>query len=78
MNILLSVHEGLLKKKYFSEYIMADLGKLGKITENTGTKAWTESELSAKIKGMDICITHWGSPAITEKVLENAGMMTRV
>ncbi|MBN1624679.1 MAG: hydroxyacid dehydrogenase [Clostridia bacterium] len=78
MDILLSVNNGLLKNKYFPEYIMKALSMLGTVHQNHLDRAWTEEELAENIKGMDICITHWGSPKITEKVLENADKLKLV
>ena len=72
MNILLSVYEGIIKKKYFPHHIMKKLESLGNVKQNMLDRPWTEDELTEEIKGMDICITHWQSPQITPKVLENA------
>lgn len=78
MNILLSVHDGFLKKKYFPEYIMESLSQLGNLHQNTLERPWTEEELAENISGKDICITHWGSPKITSKVLEKADSLKLV
>jgi len=78
MNILLSVHDGYLKEKYFPENIMADLGKIGKVYQNNLDRPWTEEELADNMTGMDICITHWGSPKITPFVLEKADKLKLV
>lgn len=78
MNILLSVHNGFLKDKYFPPYIMESLSAMGTLYQNTLDRPWTEDELALNIQGMDICITHWGSPKITTKVLESAGSLKLV
>ncbi|MBN2558630.1 MAG: hydroxyacid dehydrogenase [Clostridia bacterium] len=78
MNILLSVHNGIIKDKYFPGYIMEALGKLGRIKQNTNDRPWTEEELSENIKGMDVCITHWQSPKITPEVLACADRLKLV
>jgi phosphoglycerate dehydrogenase-like enzyme len=78
MDILLSVNDGLLKNKYFPDYIMEGLSALGTIHQNNLDRPWTEEELAENIKGKDICITHWGSPKITEKVLERADKLKLV
>ncbi|MDX1357622.1 MAG: hydroxyacid dehydrogenase [Clostridia bacterium] len=72
MNILLSVHEGIIKDKYFPPQIMEKLEAFGTVKQNMLDRPWTESELAEEIRGMDACITHWQSPQITPKVLENA------
>ncbi len=72
MNILLSVCEGMIKEKYFPRKIMKKLEALGHVKQNMLDRPWTEEELAEEIKGMDVCITHWQSPQITPKVLENA------
>ena len=78
MNILLSVHEGSLREKYFPGYIMDELSELGTVHVNGLDRPWTEDELAGNIRGMDICITHWGSPKITAEVLENADKLKLV
>ncbi len=75
MNILLSVHEGLLKEKYFPKNIIEQLEKLGYVKQNMLDRPWTEEELTDEIKDMDMCITHWQSPQITPNVLKNAGSL---
>lgn len=72
MKILLSLHDGVIKDKYFPQSIIKKLEKLGKLMQNTLDRPWTEDELAQAIKGIDICITHWGSPQITSKVVNNA------
>lgn len=72
MNILLNVCNGIIKNKYFPKQIMDRLESLGNITQNTLDRPWTEDELAENIVGIDVCITHWESPQITEKVVKNA------
>ncbi len=78
MDILLSVNEGLFRDKYFPDYIIKELSSIGTLHQNNLDRPWTEEELAENIKGKDICITHWGSPQITEKVLENADRLKLV
>ena len=78
MNILLSVHDGILKEKYFPKHIMNGLSMLGDVYQNKLDRPWTEDELSRNISGMDVCITHWGSPKITPEVLEKADSLKLV
>lgn len=78
MNILLSVHDGVLKNKYYPDYIMKSLKEIGTLHQNHLDRPWTEDELAQNIEGMDICITHWGSPQITPKVLETADSLKLV
>jgi phosphoglycerate dehydrogenase-like enzyme len=78
MDILLSVNDGLLKNKYFPDYIMKALSELGTVHQNNLDRPWTEEELAENIIGKDICITHWGSPKITDAVLENADRLKLV
>ena len=72
MNILLSVHDGPFKKKYYPEHIMKALSEFGTVYQNHLDRPWTEEELIENIIGIDICITHWGSPQITGNVLKKA------
>ncbi len=78
MKILLSVHEGVIKEKYFPQFIIKELETIGSVVQNNLDRPWTEDELAQKIKGADICITHWGSPQITAKVVENADKLKLV
>ncbi|MFO7611514.1 MAG: hydroxyacid dehydrogenase, partial [Clostridia bacterium] len=78
MDILLSVHDGIIKDKYFPGYIVDALGKLGSIWQNEKSEPWTEEELAENIKGMDVCVTHWHSPKITPAVLANADRLKLV
>lgn len=72
MKILLSVYEGIIKEKYFPPHIMKKLEAYGSVRQNMLDRPWTEDELAEEIKGMDVLITHWQSPQVTPKVLENA------
>lgn len=73
MNILLNLHNCIVKDKYFPKVIMDKLSAIGTVRQNELDRPWTESELAEEIKGAEICITHWGSPQITAEVAENAG-----
>lgn len=50
----------------------ADLNKLGNVIRYDREDRMTSSDLAARIKGVDALITGWGTPKVTEEVLNNA------
>jgi phosphoglycerate dehydrogenase-like enzyme len=78
MEILLSLHEGVVKNKYFPLSIIEKMESLGTVRQNMLDRPWTEKELAREIENADICVTHWGSPRITDKVVENANKLKLV
>lgn len=69
--VLVSVNRALLKRISEPE----DLEKLKSFSEvylNPWNRDLSEEELARLIRGVDGCITSWGSPKITGKVLEEA------
>ncbi len=60
---------------YFPEEVMKRLANMGEVTINTKNLPMTEEELKESIRDVDICVTHWASPAFTEAVLKNANRL---
>lgn len=73
MNILITIENGENRKIYFPKPVLDAFGALGNVRINHMDRRFTERELAENIKGMDICVTHWGCPRFTREVLENAG-----
>lgn len=57
-------------KSFFDDAVIADINSMGNAYFADHTLS--EEELSELIGGYDVCITCWGSPKISEKVLKNA------
>ena len=60
---------------YFPDEVMERLKAIGEVTVNPKSVPMTEEELKESIKDVDICVTHWASPAFTENVLKNANRL---
>ena len=51
---------------------MAALEHIGTVHWNTLGRQYTQDELGAAVRGMDICVTGWGTPVFDEAVLAQA------
>jgi phosphoglycerate dehydrogenase-like enzyme len=78
MNILVSIPQDDRRRKYFPEEAFEELRKLGNVYLNDSDRHFSEEEFAERIKGMDVCITHWGSPKFTGKALRNADRLKMV
>jgi phosphoglycerate dehydrogenase-like enzyme len=72
MNILFTTENGPTKDIYFPGEALLKLEKLGKVTYNNSGDEFSEAQLAENIREKDACLTHWGCPTFTEKVLRNA------
>jgi len=72
MDILVTVPEGELRETFFPERLRERLEALGTVTWVEATGNLTEAELRDRIGGIDVLVTGWGSPRVTEGVLEAA------
>ena len=72
LNVLITLQKGDTRKKYFPESTITALKKYGNVFFNESDNRYTEEQLAKAIKDIDICITHWGCPEFSEKVLKNA------
>src|SRR5262249_55032192 len=75
MNILFTTENGFVKATYFPAGVIERLENLGNVVYNPKDAPLTEDELATAIGDIDVCITHWGCPAFTEKVLDSAKRM---
>jgi len=69
--ILVTIPRGLLEKVSTDEDI-EKIKSFADVVFNDKDRNLTEEELSELIKGVDGCITSWGSPRFTREVLANA------
>ena len=79
MNILLTLEERLIEGSHRSLYFPKDaldkIKKLGKLSINDLSKPFTEDELTERLEDVEICISHWGCPRFSKKVLDAAGKL---
>ena len=60
---------------FFDADAMAALEHIGTVHWNTLGRQYTQDELGAAVRGMDICVTGWGTPVFDEAVLAQAGRL---
>jgi phosphoglycerate dehydrogenase-like enzyme len=75
MNILIPLPLNNVRKEHFPEEVIEELRKLGRVYLNNEHRHFSEDEFAEQIEDMDICITHWGCPKFTDKVLEKANRL---
>ncbi len=77
--ILFTTEEGATKQKYFSSTALSALEKFGEVVYNPNRgHAFNENQLREAVRGVDVCITHWGCPRFTAAVLENADRLALI
>ena len=72
MKTLIAVTDSALKKTIFNTTVIEMLSSISEICWLEEGKTYTSSDLLHYIWDCDACITSWGSPKITEKVVHNA------
>ena len=77
MNILVALPENL-RETFIPDEVARRIEQIGNVTWNTKGANYTEEELREKIRGMDVCMTGWGIPRFTARVLENADRLKLV
>jgi len=74
MNILVTLPENL-RKTFIPEDVAHKIEQIGNVIWNDKGANYTEEELREKIRDIDVCITGWGVPKFTARVLENANRL---
>jgi phosphoglycerate dehydrogenase-like enzyme len=72
MKILFTTEKGMIKNVYFPEKVIRDLENIGQVIFNDSETPFSQKDLADQIKGVDVCLTHWGCPSFNEEVLRNA------
>jgi len=72
MNILFSPGKTDITKHYMNQHLYNTLEGLGHVVYNKENRALTTDELILLIPSIDILITHWAAPKITQIVLNHA------
>lgn len=72
MDILVTMPETDLRATFFPSRLRERLESLGRVSWNASESNYTEAELRAKIPGVDVLVTGWGSPQVSGDVLAAA------
>lgn len=70
--VLVTIPDGPLKSHMFTPEFMAEQAQKADLLWNPYGRELTEDELCELIQGKDACITGWGSPKVSERVLSHA------
>ena len=77
MNILVALPEHL-RRTFIPAEVAQRIEETGNVTWNTKGQNYTEDELREKLRDMDVCMTGWGDPKFTARVLDNANRLKLV
>jgi phosphoglycerate dehydrogenase-like enzyme len=79
LKILLTIENGSTRQTYFPPAALEALERLGAVTYNPNTgEPFSEEQLCKAIQDMDVCLTHWGCPQFTARVLARANRLRLV
>ena len=78
MNILIDTPKGHIRDVFFPEGAIEKLKELGNVILNDTDIPLGEEEIVKYIKDVDICITHWDTPKLSDKVIESANRLRLV
>jgi phosphoglycerate dehydrogenase-like enzyme len=79
LKILLTLENGPTKQTYFPSAVLEALERLGAVAYNPNPgKPFSEEQLSEAIQDVDVCLTHWGCPQFSGKVLARANRLRLV
>ncbi len=72
MKILVTIPDGDIKDTFYTEKSKAAVESLGEVIYNPLGRQYTPEELRDALVGIDVCITSWETPKLTEEVLSRA------
>ena len=72
MRILVANARGVVHETFFPKDTVAKLERMGEVIWNDMDRNFTKDELREKLKGIDVCITGWGTPTLDQYVIEEA------
>lgn len=75
MKILVTSPVGYTRDTFFTDRSKKMLEELGEVEYNSYDRMFTPEELKDKLEGVDALITGWGTPSLTEDVLEKADQL---
>lgn len=70
MNILVEIPKDKIFHSFFQKEQIEKLQSLGNVCWNETDRYYTKEEFKEKLRGIDICITGWGTPTFDEELLE--------
>ncbi|RBI60491.1 hydroxyacid dehydrogenase [halophilic archaeon] len=72
MDVLVTLPDGELRENVLPPEQRRRLERLGDVTYNESFEQLTQTELSDRLQGVDVCVTGWGTPTLDETVLTDA------
>ena len=76
LSILVTLPQGKVFDRHFTPQVLTRLEKLGDVRLNPLGRQYTPQELKDALRGVDVAITHWGTPCFSADVLQNADKLS--
>ena len=76
LSILVTLPQGKVFDRHFTPQVLTRLEKLGDVRLNPLGRQYTPQELRDALRGVDVAITHWGTPCFSADVLQNADKLS--
>ncbi len=76
LSILVTLPQGKVFDRHFTPQVLTRLEKLGDVRLNPLGRQYTPQELRDALPGVDVAITHWGTPCFSADVLQNADKLS--
>ena len=70
--VLVTVAEGAVRRTFFPPEVRARLEALGEVSWNETGRSLSTEELAARLAGIEVCFTGWGTPCFDAAVLRGA------
>lgn len=67
IHILVTMPQHAVFRTFFDADAMAALEHIGTVHWNTLGRQYTQDELGAAVRGMDICVTGWGTRSLMKR-----------
>lgn len=77
-SILVTLPRGKVFDRHFPPQVRRRLEALGAVRYNPLGRQYTPQELKDALPGVDIAVTHWGTPCFSADVLQNADRLSLV
>ncbi len=78
MKILVTLPTGVIRDSFFTPSVIQKLQLVGHVVWNESTENFNPQELKEKLRGVDVCITGWGTQRLDASVLEYADALKLV
>jgi phosphoglycerate dehydrogenase-like enzyme len=70
MDLLITYPDIPTREVLYPDDLAARLESLGDVDRNDGEDQFTSDELCDRLSGVDVCVTGWGCPTLSEDILE--------